>query len=120
MIKFYKIMSVPCCIRGIKKWTLRKTDKQLIQRSEMAFLRTVARYKRLDRKGNADIRAELNIFNLNERVVEYRNECEIHSRTKFQEYQLLQPRERISLGCPKKRWRYQSRKETNRHSLKHI
>lgn len=55
--------------------------KQHTQNSEPRFLR-------LGTKRNVGIRAELNVFNKNERVVEYRNEVD-NSDTKAQENRIL-------------------------------
>ncbi|PSN47427.1 hypothetical protein C0J52_21754 [Blattella germanica] len=38
----------------------------------MKFLRSVAGYTRLDMRRNEDIRKELNIFKLNDKIKEYR------------------------------------------------
>lgn len=54
----------------------------------MGFLRSVVEYKGLGRKLNVNIREQLVIFNLNEKVAEYINKWKIHKRrkTEFLEY----------------------------------
>jgi hypothetical protein len=45
-----------------------KKYKKKIESAEMKFLRSVAGYTLLDQKLNTDIRSELKIFNLTERI----------------------------------------------------
>jgi hypothetical protein len=47
------------------------SDYFLKQSSEMRFLRSVAGYRKIDKKRNTDIRQNLKIFNLGQKIREY-------------------------------------------------
>lgn len=73
-LKFYKVM----LLYGSEFWTLTKSEEKRIEVIEMRFLRSIAGYTLLDKKRNEDIRLELNIFNLIEKLTEYRNKWKQH------------------------------------------
>jgi hypothetical protein len=50
---------------------LTKQQLQQIESADMRFLRSVEGYRRIDKKRNADIKQELNIFNLGEKNKQY-------------------------------------------------
>jgi hypothetical protein len=64
-LKFYKIMAVPMLTYASENWTINRSDKKKIELAEMKFLRG---YTLLDQKRSTDIRSELKIFNLTERI----------------------------------------------------
>jgi hypothetical protein len=70
---FYKIMAVPVLLNDSETWTPRKRDWNRIQGTEMKYLRTVKGCTRLDQIRNEDIRKELGISPLSEKIKEYRN-----------------------------------------------
>jgi hypothetical protein len=72
-LKFFKIMEVPVLLYGSETWTLRKTDWNRIQAAEMKYLRAVKGCTRLDQVRNEDIRNELGISSLKEKIIQYRN-----------------------------------------------
>jgi hypothetical protein len=76
-LKFYKIMAVPVLLYGSETWTLRKRDWNTIQAAEMKYLRTVKGCTRLEIR-NEDIRNELGISPLSEKIIEYRNKWKVH------------------------------------------
>jgi hypothetical protein len=55
----------------VNAWTLTKKQLQQNESSEMRFLRSVAGYRRTDKKGNTDIGQNLKIFNLGNKIREY-------------------------------------------------
>jgi hypothetical protein len=67
-LKFYKMMAVPMLTYAIENWTINRSYKRKIESDEMKFLRSVAGYTPLDQKRSTDIRSELNIFSLTERI----------------------------------------------------
>jgi hypothetical protein len=71
ILKFYKVLAVPSVLYDRECWTLTKQQLQQTESSEMRFLRSVAGYRRMDKERNTDIKQELNIFNLGEKVKEY-------------------------------------------------
>jgi hypothetical protein len=46
----------------------------------MNFLRSVAAYKRVDQTRNSKIREELNIFNLHDKILNFRSQWKNHVR----------------------------------------
>jgi hypothetical protein len=65
---FYKIMAMPMLTYASENWTINRSGKKKIESAEMKFLRSVAGYTLLDQKRSTDIRSELKIFNLTERI----------------------------------------------------
>ena len=61
-------MAVPVLIYGNKNCSLNRSDKRKIEAAEMRFLRPTAGYTLLDKKRSNDIREQLSIFNINEKV----------------------------------------------------
>jgi hypothetical protein len=61
-------MAVPMLTYASENWTINRSDKKKIESAEMKFLRSVAGYTLLDQKRSTDIRSELKIFNLTERI----------------------------------------------------
>jgi hypothetical protein len=79
-LKFYKIMAVPVPLYGSETWTLRQRDWNRIQAAETKYIRTVKGCTRLDQIRNEDIRNELEISPLSEKIIEYRNKWKAHLR----------------------------------------
>ena len=65
-------MAIPVLSYGCELWTATKKEESTIQTSEMAFLRGLKRYSKLDHTKNGDIREELQVFSLNEGVKHYK------------------------------------------------
>lgn len=109
LLKFYKVMSVPSLLYGSETWVMKKRDASRLQTNEMKFLRSVAGYRKIEHKRNEEIREELEIYELNNKIEEYRNTWMSHiSRMqedripyKFWKYK---PRGRRDIGRPAKRW----------------
>jgi hypothetical protein len=70
-LKFYETISVPILIYGSEAWVLSKREESKIQSSEMLFLRNVKGCSRIDRIKNDDIRQELSIFTLKDKIKDY-------------------------------------------------
>lgn len=108
-IKFYKTISIPTITYGSETWTITKENQRRLQSAEMKFLRAIGGYTRMDRKRNTDIRNELAIFNLCERIEEYRGYWLQHlermdeTRITNQMFR-YKPRGKRNVGRPKKRW----------------
>jgi hypothetical protein len=61
-------MAVPLLLYGSETWTPRKRDRNRFQAAEMKYLRTLKGCTRLDQIRNEDIRNELGISPLSEKV----------------------------------------------------
>jgi hypothetical protein len=70
ILKFYKVLAVPAVLYGSGCWTLTRQQIQQIKSSEKRFLRSVAGYRRTDEKRDTDIRQNLKIFNLGQKIRE--------------------------------------------------
>jgi hypothetical protein len=73
-IKFYKPMAVPTLMYGSKIWTILKRQKKQIVTAEIKFPRSVAGYTRKNQIRNTKIRGELNISNLNDKILRSRSQ----------------------------------------------
>ena len=108
-IKFYKVMAIPMLLYGSESWTLTKQDKRNIETSEMKFLRSVANYTLWDKKRSEDIRKELNVFRLVDKIKEYQQNWRDHLE-RLPEHRIpkvildYKPRGWRSIGRPRKRW----------------
>jgi hypothetical protein len=51
-----------------ENWTINRTDNRKIEAAEIKFLRNLAGYTLIDQKCNTDIRAELNIYHLRNKI----------------------------------------------------
>jgi hypothetical protein len=67
-LKFYKVMATPTLLYGSETWILNARDKSRIQASEMRFLRSVKGCTREDKIRNEEIREELRIYNISEKI----------------------------------------------------
>ncbi|KAJ4447240.1 hypothetical protein ANN_09244 [Periplaneta americana] len=72
-LKFYKVMAVPTLAYGNETWTLTKKQQSKIQTTEMKFLRNVKGCTKRDLITNENIREELEIFNINERLKDFKH-----------------------------------------------
>ena len=71
-IKFYKVIAIPVLMYGSENWSLNRSDKRKIEAAEMRYLIPTAGYKFLDKKRNSDIRGQLGIFNINDKLTQYK------------------------------------------------
>lgn len=63
-------MDTQCCVCGTKTWTLIGAGKKHVLISQMVFFAISNSRQKLDGEWNADIKKELYILNLNEKVYE--------------------------------------------------
>lgn len=109
-IKFYKTMAVPLLLYGSETWVINKKISSRIQSAEMSFLRRTKGCTRLDHIQNEDIRNELQIYAIHDKIQQYRNNWKQHlyrmdqtrlPRLVFQ----YRPTGHRDVGRPRKRWR---------------
>jgi hypothetical protein len=118
-IIFFKIMAVALLLYDSETWTPRKRDWNRIQEAEMKYLRTVKGCTRLDQIRNEDMRNELGISPLSEKIIEYRNKWKVHlqrmepTRMPLQAYK-YQPSGKRDIVRPRRRWRHNSTRGRNR------
>ncbi|XP_075213729.1 uncharacterized protein LOC142319938 [Lycorma delicatula] len=74
MMKLYKSIAVPVGLYGSETCL---TSSRL-QAAEMRFLRAIIRITRKDKVRNDEVRQQLNIFNLNGKIIENRNNWKQH------------------------------------------
>jgi hypothetical protein len=67
MLKFYKVMAVPMLMYGSENWAMNKAHRT-VEAAEMKFLRYVAGYTLKDQVSYDNIRQQLGIFNINDRI----------------------------------------------------
>ena len=108
-IKFYKTMAVPVLMYGSESWINTKKGDSKIQAAEMRFLRRVKGCTRRDLVRNEDVRNELNVYAINEKITEYKERWKQHVNRmgngripkKILNYN---PRGKRDIGRPRKRW----------------
>jgi hypothetical protein len=61
-------MAVPMLMYGSQNWATNRADRRTVEATEMTFLRYVAGYTLKDQVRNDNIRQQLGIFNLNDRI----------------------------------------------------
>ena len=108
-MKFYKTSAVHVLLYGSESWILRKQDLNKITAAEMKFLRSVKGCTREDRITNTQIRADLEIFAIEQKIENYKQNWKDHiSRMEQTRYpkQIIhyRPEGRRDVGRPRKRW----------------
>ena len=63
---------------GSENWALNRSERRRIETNEMKFLRRVAGLNLLVQVSNNDIRNSLEIFNLNERIIDNKERWHAH------------------------------------------
>jgi hypothetical protein len=71
-------LAVPAFTYGSEILTFTKKQEARIETAKMNFLRSVAGYKRIDKIRNSKIREELNIFNLNGKILNFTSQWQNH------------------------------------------
>ena len=102
-------MTILCGLYGSENWALNSRTHSRLQAAEMRFLRTIQGVTRKDRLKNETIRNNVGIYNLNEKIKEYRKEWKEHIERMGDERipkQVLRyiPKGRRNVGRPKRRW----------------
>lgn len=108
-IKFYKVMATPVILYGSELWTKTRKQESRIQATEMRFLRQVKGCTRQDHIRNTDIRTELNIYSICDRINDYKQKWKEHlermSDTRIpKRIWSYKPKGRRSAGRPRRRW----------------
>jgi hypothetical protein len=75
---FYKVMAIPAVLHGSEAWTLTARDTSRIHAAEMRFLRAVKGCARHDRLQNEDIRNELGVEPIQDKLSTYRENWKTH------------------------------------------
>ena len=103
-LKFYKTMATPVLTYGCETWTTRTRDRQRIQAAEMKFLRQTKGCTLLDHIRNNDIRRDLNIYNINDKIQQYKTNWieHVHRKTNSLVRHTLQGQRQV--GRPIKRY----------------
>lgn len=109
-LKFYKTVAVPTLIYGSETWPLTKQEERKIEAAEMRFLRRVAGVTLRDQKRSEDIRNELNIFRLNDKIKTNKYNWFQHvtrmDENRFPKQMLnYKPLGHRNIGRPKQRWK---------------
>lgn len=108
MLKFYKVLAIPTLVYGSEVWVIGKKEEQSITTAEMRFLRSVKGCTRRDMFSNADIRNELQVTALNEKIASYREEWKSHLRRmpddRLPKMANYAPTGKRDVGRPRKRW----------------
>jgi hypothetical protein len=105
---FYKAMVVHTLTYRLDIWTTKKKQETKIENAEMKFLRCVAGYTRKDQVRNTKIREELNIFNLNSKILKSRSQWKYHMQQLEDKWILKKilsynPKRRKNIGRPQLR-----------------
>jgi hypothetical protein len=110
-LKFYKVMAVPVLLYGCENWALNRVDRRKIESTEMKFLRRVAGYTLRDEVRYATKREELQIFNIDGRILSRKIEWHEHlSRMEqqriAQQVMFYKPIGYRDIGRPRRRCEY--------------
>jgi hypothetical protein len=102
-------MAVPVLMYGSEARTIKKRDISRIQSAEMKFLRSVKGCTRMDHVRNEEIRTELDMYAIQDKITEYRIRWSAHlqrmDNSRLSKQALLyKPRGRRDVGRPRKRW----------------
>jgi hypothetical protein len=100
---------VPILIYGSEAWVLSKREESKIQSSEMLFLRSVKGCSRIYRIKNDDIRQELSIFTLKDKIKDNKVRwCQHLNRMSEERLPVkatkYRPTGNRDVGRPSKRW----------------
>ncbi|PSN57227.1 hypothetical protein C0J52_05026 [Blattella germanica] len=103
-------MAVPMVMYGSENWVLNRSERRRIETNEMKFLRRVAGLNLLDQVNNNYIRNSLEIFNLNERIIENKERCHAHIQRMdpnrlTQKLLNYRPQRYRDVGRPRIRWK---------------
>ena len=77
-IKFYMTVIRPVLLYGAECWTVRKKEEQILEKTEMKMLRRIKGVTLRDKVKSVDIRKELGVNSIKEKVRERRLRCYGH------------------------------------------
>jgi hypothetical protein len=64
ILEFYEALAVTGLLCGSEVRTLTRQELKQIEFSKMRFLRSVAGYRKIDKKRNTDVRQDVNMLNM--------------------------------------------------------
>ena len=107
--KVYKTMVRPVLIYGAETWTLRRSEEELLERTEMRMLRWMLGITLKDRKRNDDVRMTLGVACITDKVREARLRWYGHllrkeDDDKAKKIMVAEVVGQRSRGRPRKRW----------------
>ena len=108
-MKFYKVVGRPSLLYGSETWVNTKRDMTRLEATEMRFLRSLARYTRLDKIRSEVIGKELEISGIQDVRLKYKqnwiNHLERMDNIRLPKNALnYKPRGRRDHARPRKRW----------------
>jgi hypothetical protein len=74
MLKFYKTMATPVLTYGCESWVPSRKDNSRMQATEIKFLRRVKGITKVGRVMNEDVRKELEIYAMNDKIKQKRTD----------------------------------------------
>lgn len=103
-------MVVPVLLYGCRTWTMRKNIWNKIQVIEIKYSRAIKGYTKVDHIQNEDVKKELNVFSVSEKITFYRRKWKSHTQRRDNTYIPLlaynyQPYWRRDVGRPARKWR---------------
>ena len=109
-VKLYNTIIRPVLLHGAEVWTVGKREERILETTEMRMLRRIKGVTLRDRERSADIRRELGVNDINEKVKEIRMRWYGHVRRREEGHPARVAMEsripgRRPRGRPKKRWR---------------
>ena len=102
-------MFIPTLLYGSETWTLTVNQERRIEAAEMRLLRPLAGYRLLDYKTNQEIREQLKVTGILDKLQQYRREWHQHL-LRMDQHRIprkmynYQPQGNRSIGRPMKRW----------------
>jgi len=75
ILKVYNTLILPTFLYGSENWTLTASQRRRIEAAEIKLLRPLAGYSLHDHKTNDNIRHELQITGILDKIDEYRRNC---------------------------------------------
>ena len=73
-------MAVSVLRYGSENWSLNRSNKGKIKAAEMRILRPMAGYTLMGKKRSSDIREQLGIFNINDKLTQYKINWREHTK----------------------------------------
>ncbi|XP_063585426.1 uncharacterized protein LOC134762814 [Penaeus indicus] len=109
-VKFYITIIRPVLLYGAEVWTMGKEEERILEATEMRMLRRIKGVTLRERERSTDIRRELGVSDINEKVKEIRMRWYGHVKRREEGHPAKVAMESIvpgrrPRGRPKKRWR---------------
>ena len=115
----YRTVIRPVLMYGSETWALRKTEENLLERTEMRMLRWMMGIKRIEKIRNEEIRARAGVANMGETIREVRLRWLGHVERKTEEDIVMRTRKmEVEIGGPKLRWSDVIRKDMKEKGVK--